>query len=187
MVTSTVIVNTTPSCTDLTSICVKGSAAAVQGCLCCCVGVRLPTVPARALCRWMAAQGRRRLLPGQVQVGRGLRRLGSQGGVCSAARIVAEKRSGSRRAARSSNGIEFGAAWRVGGAAAMVPSRPKRRGACATRDTRSALGLTRRRPTRLPASTLYVDMRVAARSRCILRTGVVILYHGGSHVHFLKR
>ena len=33
------------SCTDLTSICVKGSAAAVQGCLCCCVGVRLPTVP----------------------------------------------------------------------------------------------------------------------------------------------
>ena len=104
---------------------------------------------ARALCRWMAAQGRRRLLPGQVQVRRGLRRLGSQTqwGVCSAARIVAEKRSGSRRAARSSNGIEFGAAWRVGGAAAMVPSRPKRRGACATRDTRSALGLTRRRPT----------------------------------------
>ena len=135
------------SCTDLTSICVKGSAAAVQGCLCCCVGVRFGTVPARALCRWMAAQGRRRLLPGQVQVRRGLRRLGSQWGVCSAARIVAEKRSGSRRAARSSNGIEFGAAWRVGGAAAMVPSRPKRRGACATRDTRSALGLTRRRPT----------------------------------------
>ena len=62
-------------------------------------------------------------------------------------RIVAEKRSGSRCAARSSNGIEFGAAWRVGGAAAMVSSRPKRRGACETRDTRSALGLTRRRPT----------------------------------------
>ena len=82
---------------------------------------------ARALCRWMAAQGRRRLLPGQVQVRRGLRRLGSQWGVCSAARIVAEKRSGSRRAARSSNGIEFGAAWRVGGASAMVSSRPKRR------------------------------------------------------------
>ena len=154
--------------------------------------VRFGTVPARALCRWMAAQGRRRLLPGQVQVSRGLRRLGSQWGVCSAARIVAEKRSGSRRAARSSNGIEFGAAWRVGGAAAMVPSRPKRRGACATRDTRSALGLTRRRPTSAREHVLYVDipMRVAARSRCILRTGVVILlfylYHGGSHVHFLS-
>ena len=51
----------------------------------------------------MAAQGRRRLLPGQVQVGRGLRRLGSQGVVCSAARIVAEKRSGSRRAGTASS------------------------------------------------------------------------------------
>ena len=96
---------------------------------------------ARALCRWMAAKGRRRFWPGQVQVGRGFRRLGSQGVVCSAARIVAEKRSGSRRAARSSNGIEFGAAWRVGGAAAssdgIESAEAKRR----MRDARHAIGI----------------------------------------------
>ena len=39
----------------------------------------------------------------------------------------------------------------------------------------------------LPASTLYVDMRVAARSRCILSTGVVILYLWWFACPFSKR
>ena len=33
---------------------------------CCCVGVRLRTVPARALCRWMVVQGRQNLGPVQM-------------------------------------------------------------------------------------------------------------------------
>ena len=37
------------------------------------------------------------------------------------------------------------------------------------------------------ASTLYVDMRVAARSRCILSTGVVILYLWWFACPFSKR
>ena len=45
------------------------------------------------------------------------------------------------------------------------------------RDARHAIGIGIDTPAAnvCPRAHLYVDMRVAARSRCILRTGVVIL------------